>query len=98
MWTKRLIAAWSAVSFFTLAVVIIFVVIKVQVDKTVTDSSELCSDSAPTFDYFENPPTQDIEVWIYNITNPGSFLNGVEGAELNEFGPYVFDLDVRRLL
>jgi hypothetical protein len=37
-----------------------------------------------------------MQVWIYNVTNPGDFLNGVSGAELYEFGPYSYDLEIQR--
>lgn len=94
MWSKGLIAAWAILGFFSVSVAIVFAVIKVKLDETVTDSSEMCSSSAPTFEYFESPPTQSLEVWVYNITNPGEFLNGASGADMYELGPYVYDLDV----
>lgn len=93
-WSKGLIATWAVTTFLLVGVVIVFVVIKIQVDTLVEQSSELCSKNAPSYDYFKDPPTQNLEVWVYNISNPGLFLSGDAGAELHEKGPYSFNLDV----
>lgn len=98
MWTKKLACAWVSAFALTIVVVVVYCVMQALVDITVEEASEICSKDFPTYDYFKDPPTQSLEVWVYNMTNPGAFLTGTEGAEMFEFGPYVYDLDVMSYL
>ena len=61
----------------------------------IDDANHMCSASSSSFSSFSQPPTQTIQTWVYNISNPMEYVNG-SNALMVELGPYSWSYQLTR--
>jgi hypothetical protein len=94
----KLVTKWqrisiAAICLFNIALGITYAVLIHEIETQVEDASNICSSSDEGADRYEDPSSQYVNNYFYNITNPLDIINGGQ-AELHEIGPYVFDFQV----
>lgn len=59
-------------------------------DTTLSEATEICDSNADGINILENVPSQLVDTWVYNISNPADYLQG-GNAEVHELGVYAFE-------
>lgn len=66
-----------------------------SINHAVEDASRICSSDSTLSDTFSDPQSQEISIWIYNISNPYEYISG-ESAIMLETGVYGYDFQINR--
>lgn len=61
----------------------------------VHNASRMCDKDHESFSTYKSPPTQTLNTWFYNITNPLEYATG-STAEVHERGPWAWNLNTKR--
>jgi hypothetical protein len=78
---------------FNLALTLCLVIIVKNIEDSVHNASKVCSSNdQPGYDSFKDPPSQILDTWFYNMTNPYEYSQGAS-ANLVEIGPYSWSVD-----
>jgi len=78
-----------------LAIAIVYFVWIASIEHQIYEASRTCSSGTTKADNFADPPNQDIEVYMYNVSNPYEYIAGAD-AKILETGAYIYGLQLTR--